>query len=422
MKEVDLLIVGGGCAGMAGALGAYEKGIRNILLLERNPRLGGILNQCIHNGFGLGEFKEELTGPEFASRFEKEIEKRKIPCLCDTYVTEITKDKVVRYSNKEGYFEVKAKAILFAAGCLERSAGSIALPGERPSGIMTAGLAQLLLNQYGYLPGERIFILGSGDIGLIMARRLTLEGAKVLGVAELCPWSNGLNRNIVQCLEDFDIPLYLSTTVTKTIGKSRLEAIELSNVDAQRKPIPGTERRIECDTLILSVGLLPNTHLLKDAGVRLGASKGAAVDESYETNVPGLFSAGNVLHVHDLADNVVSEARKAGEEAALYILGESKEKESSVAIKAGKNVGYVVPSFLSFPAKQGKISFKFRVSRPLKANSIVVKQGEEVRKTFFNPFLIPSEMKIIDIDASLFDPSKGDVEISVMEKEAPNAR
>lgn len=421
MKEIDLLVVGGGCAGMAGALGAYERGIHNILLLERNARLGGILNQCIHNGFGLGEFKEELTGPEFASRFEKEIEKRKIPYLCDTYVTEITKDKVVRYSNKEGFFEVKAKAILFAAGCLERSAGSIALPGERPSGIITAGLAQSLLNLYGYLPGQRIFILGSGDIGLIMARRLTLEGAKVLGVAELCPWSNGLNRNVVQCLEDFDIPLYLSTTVTKAIGKSRLKAIEVSSVDAHRSPIPGTERRIECDTLILSVGLLPNTHLLRDAGVRFGASKGAAVDERYETSIEGVFTAGNVLHVHDLADNVVLEARKAGEAAALYILGETAKKESAIAVKAGKNVGYVVPSLLSFPLEKGKIAFKFRVTRPLKANSIVVKQGEEVRKTLFNPFLIPSEMKIIDLDASLFDPLKGDVEISVLEKEAPNA-
>ena len=415
MKEVSLIIVGGGSAGLSAAISAYDKGIKDILILERNPRLGGILNQCIHNGFGLGEFKEELTGPEFALRFISQVEERKIPYLLNTYVTNISKDKVVTYSNEEGFFEVKAKAIIYTAGCYERSAGAIALPGDRPSGIMSAGVAQLLLNLYGYLPGKKIFILGSGDIGLIMARRLTLEGAKVLGVAELCPWSNGLNRNIVQCLEDFSIPLYLSHTVSKVIGKNRLEAIELSEVDENKKIIEGTAKRIPCDTLILSIGLIPNNTLLSNIGVKVGASRGALVDEHYETSLPGIFSAGNVLHVHDLVDNVVVEARKAGEEAAKYILNGKQNATKTISVKADNGIGYVVPGILNYPLEE-KTTFKFRVKKPEKNIYVVLKADNKEIKRFYKPFLIPSEMELLNVPSSLLEANK-EISISVVEKE-----
>ena len=416
MKNVDLVVVGGGCAGLAGAVSAFDEGIKNVLILERNNELGGILNQCIHNGFGWGEFKEELTGPEFAYRFVKEVQERNIPYLCNTYVSEITKDRIVRYSNSQGYFEVQAKAILFAAGCLERSAGAIALPGDRPSGVISAGVAQLLLNRYGYLPGKKVFILGSGDIGLIMARRLTLEGAKVLGVAELCAWSNGLNRNIVQCLEDFNIPLYLSTTVTKVVGRDRLEAIELSKVDSSSKPIPGTEKRIECDTLILSVGLIPNNNLLDRAGALKGTSRGASVNNLYETTIPGIFSAGNALHVHDLADNVVSEARIAGKEAAKYINGLLNKEEKRVPVLAEGLIGYVVPSYLSYPLAEEKISLKFRVRKPLNNIYIVLKKDEKEVKRIYKPFLIPSEMEILTLPSTIFMDEASCYSLSIEEK------
>lgn len=417
MKEVELVVVGGGSAGLAGAVSAFDNGVKDILVIERNESLGGILNQCIHNGFGLGEFKEELTGPEFAYRFEKEAEKRNIKCLCNTYVTNITKDKVVSYSNEEGFHKVKAKAILFAAGCYERSAGAIALPGDRPSGIMNAGVAQLLLNRQGYLPGKRIFILGSGDIGLIMARRLTLEGAKVLGVAELCPYSNGLNRNVVQCLDDFGIPLYLSHTVTKAIGKNRLEAIELSKVDANKRPIKGTEKIIECDTLILSIGLIPNNTLLDNIGVTKGMSRGAAVDENYMTSIEGIYSAGNVLHVHDLADNVVMEARKAGKAIADYINGKGRSENVKVTpVKAGSGIGYVVPSYLHLDLSERKIDFKFRVREPLKNVYVVFKQGEKEIKKFYKPYIIPSEMETMTLPSSSFAPDGNEITVYIERK------
>jgi len=417
MKTLDLVVVGGGSAGLSGAVAAYDEGLRDILIIERNPVLGGILNQCIHNGFGLGEFKEELTGPEFASRFIAEAEKRKIPFATDAYVTEVTNDRVVRYSDKEGFHEVQAKAVLFTAGCYERSAGAISLPGDRPAGVMTAGVAQLLLNQYGYLPGKRVFILGSGDIGLIMARRLTLEGAKVLGVAELCAYSNGLNRNIVQCLEDYDIPLYLSHTVSRVYGRTRLEAIDLSEVGPDGKIVPDTAAHIECDALILSIGLIPNNTLLSAAGAKTGASRGAAVDQHYETSVPGIYSAGNVLHVHDLADNVVEEARYAGRAAARFVLGRAPKRTSSTPVSAAEGVGYVVPSSLSFPLEE-KISFKFRVRKPMKALYLVIKQGDKEVKRVFKPFLIPSEMEILTLPSSLFEEGAGPIVVAALPKEA----
>ena len=418
MKEVDLLIVGGGSAGMAAAVSAFDEGVKDILLLERSHDLGGILNQCIHNGFGLGRFHEELTGPEFAERYIEEVKKRGIACLCDSYVNEISADRVVSYSNEEGFFKVRAKAILFAAGSLERSAGAIALPGDRPSGVMTAGTAQMLLNFYGYLPGENVFILGSGDIGLIMARRLSLEGAKVLGVAELCPYSNGLNRNIVQCLEDFNIPLCLSHTVSKVIGKRRLEAIELSKVDEKMRIIEGSEERIACDTLILSVGLLPNVALLSDIGVKLGNNKGAMVDERYMTSVDGIFACGNALHIHDLADNVVIEAQKAAHYAVSYIKEGTKCDPKTLKTIAGEGLGYLLPSYLSLASDEEKIDFKFRVRHPYKRINVVFKQGEREIKRLVKPFALPSEMEIISLPSALFDPQGEDILVYIEEKEA----
>ncbi|MBR4812216.1 MAG: FAD-dependent oxidoreductase, partial [Bacilli bacterium] len=336
MENRDLVIIGGGSAGMAAAIGAYNEGIKDILILEKGEFLGGILNQCIHNGFGLTEFKEELTGPEFAYRFIEQVKEKGIEFKLHSFVTDISKDKVITYTSKEeGVVNVKAKAIVMAAGCYERNAGAIGIPGDRPAGVLTAGQAQLFLNEYGYMTGKKVFILGSGDIGLIMARRLTLEGAKVLGVAEICAWSNGLNRNMVQCLEDYGIPLYLSHTVSKVVGKGRLEKIVLSKVDEKMQPIPGTEKEFEVDTLILSIGLLPNNDLLNHLGIPTSRSRGSLVNDKLETCVPGIFSCGNVLHVHDLVDNVVEEAREAGKNAAIYLKGEEKKATSEIEVIAG---------------------------------------------------------------------------------------
>ncbi len=417
MIQKDLVIIGGGSAGMAAAVGAYDAGIRDILVLEKLPFLGGILNQCIHNGFGLTEFKEELTGPEFAARFITQIEERNIDYRLETTVTDLRKDKTLVYtSEKEGAVEVQAKAIIMAAGCYERNAGAIGIPGTRPAGVLTAGQAQLFLNEYGYLAGHKVFILGSGDIGLIMARRLTLEGAKVLGVAEICPWSNGLNRNMVQCLYDFDIPLYLSHTVSKIIGKKRVEAIEISEVDAKMMAIPGTEKRFDVDALVLSIGLIPNNNLLSNIGIPTSRSKGAVVDENYETPVEGIFSCGNVLHVHDLVDNVVSEARDAGKKAARYLKGELHRDGIETSINAGEGIGYVLPSLLDYPNAEEKISFKFRVRKPSKNVYIDYYDGDHIVKSVWKPIIIPSEMEIAQLPKTLFSGTKP-ITISLRQKE-----
>ncbi len=416
MKK-DLVIIGGGSAGLAAAIGAYDEGIRDILIIEKLPFLGGILNQCIHNGFGLSEFKEELTGPEFAVRFIKQVEERKIDYRLESTVTDIFPDKSLIYTNeKEGAVKVEAKAIVMAAGCYERNAGAIGIPGSRPAGVLTAGQAQLFLNEYGYLSGKRVFILGSGDIGLIMARRLTLEGAKVLGVAEICAWSNGLNRNMVQCLEDYSIPLYLSHTVSKIIGKKRVEAIEISEVDSKMTPIKGTEKRFDVDTLILSIGLVPNNNLLSNLGISTSRSKGAAVDEHYETEKEGIFSCGNVLHVHDLVDNVVAESREAGKAAASYLKGEIKRSSSPISIAPGEGVGYVVPSSLYYENAESKIAFKFRVRKPSKNVYIDFYDGDKIVKSIYKPVIIPSEMEIDRLPKELFS-GKSDITVSLRAKE-----
>lgn len=365
MESRELVIIGGGPAGMAAAVSARENGVQDILILERNSELGGILNQCIHNGFGLHTFHEELTGPEYAARYEEQVEDLGIMYLTDTMVLNITPDKVITaVSKKEGLLEIQAKALILAMGCRERPRGALNIPGRRPSGIYTAGTAQRLVNIEGFLPGREIVILGSGDIGLIMARRMTLEGAKVKVVAELMPFSGGLKRNIVQCLDDFDIPLKLSHTIVDIKGTERVEAVVIARVDEHLKPIPGTEEEYTCDTVLLSCGLVPENELTRAAGAELNpVTNGPVVDESLETDIPGVFACGNVLHVHDLVDYVSEEAARAGAHAAAYLRGVLKERELSAAVKIRTegNVRYVIPNFLQAERLDDEIILRFRV-------------------------------------------------------------
>ena len=419
MKQKDLLIIGGGSAGLAAAVSAYDAGIRDILIVEKGPFLGGILNQCVHNGFGLHEFKEELTGPEFFSRLVDQVKERNIEYVLNSFVTDLTKEKVVSYTNREeGFVQIQAKAVIMSAGCYERNAGAIGIPGDRPAGVITAGQAQLYMNEYGYLVGKRVFILGSGDIGLIMARRMSLEGAKVLGVAELMPYSNGLNRNIVQCLEDYGIPLYLSHTVSHVYGKSHLEKVEISQVDERLQPIPGTEKVFDCDTLMLSIGLIPYNNLLNHIGVPMGKSRGALVNEHMETKLDGLFSCGNVLHVHDLADNVVEEAKVAGNSAALYLQGKLPRHDKLIKVDAGDGIGYTVPGEIDLANAEANIPIKFRVRKPSKEVYIEFKFNGEVIRRIYKPTIIPSEMEITPLKKELFASDEGELIVSLVAKEA----
>ena len=397
MKTVDLVVIGSGAAGMAAAIEAKKNGIDDILILEKDERLGGILNQCIHNGFGLTEFKEELTGPEYLQRFVDVVKEMGIPYRLNAQVTELTKDKVITYSSKEdGFVKLQAKAIVMATGCYERNAGAIMLPGDRCSGVITAGTAQRYLNINGLMVGKRVVILGSGDIGLIMARRLTLEGAKVLCVSELMPYSAGLNRNIQQCLIDFDIPLYLSRTVSKVIGKDRLEKVVLSAVDENLQVIPGTEMEFECDTLILSVGLIPYIQLLNDIKCPTSSTKGALVNQYMETEIEGIFTAGNCLHVHDVVDFVSDEARLAGRSAALYLQNKINNKGNKIALKPGNGLSYVLPQFILEDSLED-IVIKFRVRKPVQDQIIWIKSGETVISKLIKPVMIPSEMVMIKL-------------------------
>lgn len=396
MCEVDLLIIGGGSAGMAAAIQAKKEGIDNLLIVEKDGQLGGILNQCIHNGFGLTEFKEELTGPEYLARFVKQVEELKIPYLLNTMVTSLSKDKIVTISNAvNGVENIKAKAIVISTGCYERGAGAIQIPGDRCSGIMTAGTAQKYLNIHGYLVGKKIVILGSGDIGLIMARRLTLEGAKVICVSEIMPYSNGLNRNIAQCLNDYNIPLYLSRSVSKVIGKDRLEKVILSAVDDHMQFISGTEMEIECDTLILSVGLIPYISLLNNIDCPTSSTKGAKVNEHMETMIDGIFTCGNCLHVHDVVDFVTDEGRLAGHGAALYLKGLLKENQK-IDVLPGNGISYVVPQEINKENNED-VTFKFRVRKPVQNQWLVIESNNKVITKIVKPVLIPSEMVMVKL-------------------------
>jgi NADPH-dependent 2,4-dienoyl-CoA reductase/sulfur reductase-like enzyme len=416
MKHFDLIIIGGGSAGLAAAVSAYDNGVRDILILERDKELGGILQQCIHNGFGVHTFKQELSGPGFAERFINLVHENHITYKLNAMVIHMNDNKTLEYvSPDEGYVVVKGGAIILAMGCRERTRGAIAVPGYRPSGVWSAGTAQRYLNMEGYMVGKKIFILGSGDIGLIMARRLTLEGAEVKGVAEIMPYSNGLPRNIKQCLEDFDIPLFLSHTITKIDGLDRVSGVTIAQVDDKMQPIEGTEKTFDVDTVLFSIGLIPENALSEEANIEMDPkTRGPKVDESYQTSLDGVFACGNVLHVHDLVDFVAEEGRKAGIAAAKYI---NDQLQSGAVVKtmAKEGIGYIVPQFIHPINLEKTVELMFRVRKQYRNVELVIKRDDEVLRVIKKKHLAPAEMEKVILKASDVEACQHSLSIEVVE-------
>jgi thioredoxin reductase len=423
-KVYDVAIVGGGAAGVAAAIGAARNGAKKIVVLDREVELGGVLQQCIHNGFGVHMFNEELTGPSYSERLVEEMNKFDIEVKLESIVMKITKDKEVHYMNeKDGYGIIKAKSIVTSVGCRERTIHQIEIPGKRLTGIMNAGMAQRYLNIDGYMVGKRVIILGSGDIGLIMARRMTLEGSHVVGVVELLPYSNGLNRNIAQCLLDFDIPLYLSHTVTSVSGDQRLEKVVISEVDEKYQPIPGTEKEFDVDTLLLSVGLIPENHMLREIGVEINPkTQGAIVDNHYQTSVKGVFACGNSLHVHDIVDWASEEGIEAGKFAAISALNKNPDTKDQIEVLAQGMVRYTVPNKINLnkEIESEDLVIKFRINAPLENGRIIIKYGDTILKDMKKMHMIPSEMEEIKIPLKFLEKyTKGNnvtVEVKRVEK------
>jgi sarcosine oxidase alpha subunit len=414
MRHCQAVVIGGGCGGLAAAAKLKQEGLKDVVLIEKDAELGGVLNQCIHNGFGLTTFKEQLSGPSFAERYEDQVVEVGVEVKLNTMVTHMSSDRIIEYVNQEeGYQKLQADIIILSVGCYERSRGALAISGERPTGVYTAGQAQRYLNIDGYMVGKSVFILGSGDIGLIMARRMSLEGAKVLGVAELMPYSNGLPRNMKQCLDDFGIPLYLSHTVTNVYGEDRLEKIELAKVDENRNPIPGSEMYFDVDTLLLSVGLIPENSLAEEAGIDMDMStRGPIVDENYMTSVPGIFACGNGLHVHDLADFVTKQAGEAALGALRYLNGSGGDYSS---VKAGNLIGYVVPAKLHKENLPKTVTLYFRVRKPLTDVTIEISKGGKVIRSIHKDHLIPSEMEQVIIANTMLEDAEGDLLVHIKE-------